>query len=402
MTLDFAKNKKTFLAFLLCIAVLLTSIVGCGRAKTPDITISSDTKTAEIPDAAGTVNSGSSGVPDTGAPASSDIPVISVTDVPVTGENVVTTSPIEINDPPETKKQFAFKTKVCSSFIEEILGTQKRDAWFSLVDAVMAGEDTFECPDKHTYLWMLAEFPDLCFPVLKEIVGSPESVTEMVVEGTGEIFYKIPKEEAAKKIEEFIQLVEGILNETMNPDYSDFENALSLYNYFLKTYTYDYETAALVESQPSRVNYTSAYRLLTQKNGICSEIAVAYSYLLMQAGIDASVVMNAKHEWSIIRLGDSYFHIDPTFALGTEGYLGYFMMTDEERSHEGYYKKKDFIYVAYYEPEVMPDYSANDGTFSSLWRTFFLSFDHDSKILKYFAYDSEFNKHFNEFDYTGY
>ena len=59
----------------------------------------------------------------------------------------------EITDEPETP--FVFRPKVCSVYMREIFGDTMCEAWSDLVDAVMAGEDSFPCPDKHTYNWVM-------------------------------------------------------------------------------------------------------------------------------------------------------------------------------------------------------------------------------------------------------
>lgn len=299
----------------------------------------------------------------------------------------------------EAEPAFRFQTKVCSHFYEDIFGKKMCDSWYSLVDAVLKGEDTFSCPDAHIYLWVLQEFPKACFPVFIEIIDQPEDYDLMSINGTARIEYKVSKKEAARKITEFEELVEGILNEVLKPEYTDLEKALALYSYFINTYTYDFETFNLIEENIP-VTYTSAYRLLSEKTGICSEIAEAYSYLLMQVGIEASVVVGGKHEWSIIDLGGKYYHIDPTYALESGEFLGYFMMTDARRGEDGF-KKKKFQYVAAYSPEVEPDYTANDKTFKPLWDYRLLSFDHATRTIKCVKYTFDEQEEYFTFDYSG-
>ena len=307
----------------------------------------------------------------------------------------------ETSETTEARKLYSFKTKVSSSFLEKTFGKGMCESWFSLVDAVLAGEDTFSCPNGHTYMWVIAEFPKVCFPVLREIVDTEENVDLTGIDGTARFRYKVSKEEAAKMINEFVDLTEDILNESMNPDYTDFENMLSLYMYFENTYTYDYETAELVETEPAKANYTSAYRLLTQKTGICCEIAEAYSYLLMQAGIEASVVSTAKHEWSIVKLGENYYHVDPTFALGSGGSLAYFMMNDEQRCYTGSYKTSEFQYVSIYSPEFPLELLADDETFKDIWDGYISYFDPETDTIGYDIYRNGYVVDIEVFDYSG-
>lgn len=326
---------------------------------------------------------------------------------PATPETTsVTTTTIETTEATTTETEqtttqgpwFEFKPKVCSSFHEDVFGKAMCDSWFSLVDAVMAGEDTFDCPNGHVYLWMIAEFPNLCFPVLKEIIDTDEDVKIGEINGTAKFKYKIPKEEAAKKIAEFKELVEGIINEVIKPEYTDFEKALALYSYFSHTYTYDYDTFRKIENDEV-VNYTSSYRLLTTKNGICCEISEAYSYLLMQVGIDACTFSTAKHEWSFIKLGGKYYHVDPTFALSDWDNLAYFLMNDKQRKDTDLYEQTKYDYVSIYNPEVEPDYSTNDDTYKVLWDYHMTSFDPSTKKIECYKYVGEGQETFT-YDYS--
>ena len=285
----------------------------------------------------------------------------------------------------KAKELYTFKTKVSSSFLEKTFGKEMCDAWYSLVDAVLAGEDTFSCPNGHIYMWVIAEFPKVCFPVLAEIVEIDNDIELQNIDGTAKFKYKVTKDEAARMINDFELLVEDLMNEAMDPEYTDLENMLSLYMFFEDTYTYDHETAELIDSEPSKVNYTSAYRLLTQKTGVCGEIAEAYSYLLLEAGIEASVVTGGNHEWSIVKLGDEYYHIDPTFALGSGGALAYFMMNDDQRSYTGY-KKDKFEYVSIYSPAEPLEFPADDDFFRPAWDGYLSSFDPEHDTISYDIY----------------
>jgi len=320
-----------------------------------------------------------------------------------TSETSASTTTTEETTTETTKERwFTFQPKVTSSFIKEVYGQDKIDAWYSLVDAVMAGEDTFECKDSHTYFWTISDFPNRCFPVLEKIVGTVGDPPNVEVNGTAKFKYKVPKEEAKKMIDDFIVLVEDIINEVIKPEYNDFEKALALYSYFARTYTYDYDTFNLIESDPAKANYTCPYRLMTGKTGVCAEISEAYSFLLTQVGVEASVVIGGEHEWSIIKIGDNYYHIDPTFELNSWDDLQYFMMTDKQRFDQYPVEKDDRHYVGMYSPEKDPDYSAKDDSFKKMWNATLVSFDPETKILKYVIRDDNGNDSYGEFNYSIY
>lgn len=287
---------------------------------------------------------------------------------------------------PEPRGHYTFRPKVCPSYMAELFGEPMVETWYHLVDAVMAGEDSFACPDAHTYHWVMGQFPYRCFPVLNELIDYCYDRSNPVADGVASFTYKVPPEEAAAQIADFAALVEGILNETLADDYSDTEKALALYIYFSRNYTYDYEAASL-DIYP---DYLSAYRVLTTGTGICQDLSVTYSYLLLQAGVDATVMSGhrsydgASHQWSYVKINGHNFHIDPTYVIGDPDSLSYFMMNDERRETADGYSPEDYTICSNYaQDHPHPDYVADDDSFRDIWEGRFVSFDHESRTLRY-------------------
>ena len=73
--------------------------------------------------------------------------------------------------PLEPDGRIHFQPKVASQYLVEVFGEEKVETWFNLVDAVMAGKDTFACPDKETYNWVMGQFPNKCFPAINPVRG---------------------------------------------------------------------------------------------------------------------------------------------------------------------------------------------------------------------------------------
>ena len=71
----------------------------------------------------------------------------------------------------------------CTAYMEEVFGKAMCETWFHLVDAVMAGEDTFACPDQYTYDWVMGQFPIRCFPVLTELIDFAYDREHSVIDG---------------------------------------------------------------------------------------------------------------------------------------------------------------------------------------------------------------------------
>jgi len=338
--------------------------------------------------------------------------------IPVVTEEPAETSPepdgeqgdvIDPADVPEKpQSHYVFQPKVCSVYMEEVFGKDMCDAWFHLVDAVLAGEDTFACKDQYTYDWMMGQFPEHCLPILPELIDYAYDRENSVIDGVASFTYLVPPEEAKARIEEFGEMIEGMLNEIFEDDWSDFEKALALYIYFSEHYEYDYDTYA--KMYEAYVDYTSCYRFFMTGIGICHEISSAYSYLLLQAGVQATTMSGnrtydqAGHQWSFVRINGKNYHIDPTYALGSGGDLRYFLMTDDKRMEEDCYDPATFFAVSHYAREnPHPDYTAGDETFRPLWDLYFETFCHETHTVLGWKAIGDFGETtYEEFDYTGY
>ncbi len=197
------------------------------------------------------------------------------------------------------------------------------------------------------------------------------------------------------------------MNEALEDDYTDLEKALALYVYFEEHYEYDYDTYEKMDEQSP--DYISGYRLMTTGTGICQEISTAYSFLLMQAGVNATVMSGRRsydqesHRWSYVRINGKTYHIDPTYVLGSDHYLGYFMMTDEQREECDSYTPDTFVIASNYSQDhPHPDYKADDTFFEPVWDTYLDSFDHDTGKMNCRYYDDNFDEKIMEFDYSGF
>ena len=300
---------------------------------------------------------------------------------------------------------YTFRPKVCSVYMQEVFGETMCETWFNLVDAVMAGEDTFACPDIFTYDWVMGQFRDKCFPPLVDLIDYAYDRDNPVKNGVASFVYTVPREEAAAQIAAFAAQIEGILNETLEDDYTDLEKALALYEYFADTYTYDYETADYNDGYPE---WLSSYRVFTTGTGICQEFSVAYAYLLMQVGIEATNMSGIRsydhmsHQWTYVRMNGHNYHIDPTYVIG-DHVLDYFMMDDQQREAADDYHKENFVITSNYaQDHPHPAYAVDDRAFQALWGGEFIRFDHAAKTLYYRIYDDDWRPVEQTFSYDGF
>lgn len=313
--------------------------------------------------------------------------------------------PTQPVDEPTTDTQpaaepYTFQPKVASSYLYEVFGQQMVETWFNVVDAVMAGEEYFACPDQETYDWVMGQFPDMCFPVFTELI---EKDWNPIENGEGHLLYKKSKEETAQAIQDFEDMIEDILNQTMSRDYSDMENALALYRYFYDNYSYDWDTYQVMYEVDQ--DYTRCYRFFVEKQGICEEISTAYSYLLMQAGVDATCMAGQcrdsdNHQWSYVKINGRNYHIDPTYALGDYS-LDYFMMDDSTRL-ESFGADLFVITSNYSQDHPCPEYVADDDFFEAIRGYYLRDFDHNSHTMEIYSFDDAGNETSKKFDYQGF
>jgi hypothetical protein len=245
-----------------------------------------------------------------------------------------------------------------------------------------------KCPAIHEKSPGKGQFPHLCFPVVDDLITTPEDPDHPVKEGIGYFAYAVPQEEFQETVRTFADQVESILNETVKQTDSDFEKAYALYQYFAEQYSYDYEAYNMMQTDIQNLRKLTACHVFNEASGICCELSVAYSYLLMQAGVDATVMMGGDHEWSYVRINGENYHIDPTYALNGSS-LAYFMMNDAQRENTGFDRNEFVITSCYTQLYDTPEYTSDDDTFSPLWDTDYEAIDRECKTLSVRRYDWE-------------
>ncbi|RKM57125.1 hypothetical protein D6853_03660 [Butyrivibrio sp. X503] len=296
--------------------------------------------------------------------------------------------------------RYVFNTHVFSDRTAEILGEDKREAFFNLCDALESGNDTFLCPNKNAFNWVTN------FLFLNNYFPPAAACIEPVdySDGVGTIEYLIPVDEFLERVNEFEYEIEDILNSTVSPDYSDFEKTLSLYVYMTQNYTYDHDATEL--DIEDRAGYIMAYRALQNKCGICTELCSLYSYLLMQCGVHADIIRCGEgheiepdrtgHRWSLVRIDGVDYHVDPTYGLSRPNKydgatrLNFFLMSDSARQNLGNYNP-DYYVLNAFKPKFLENcyYKATDDRYFELAHGYFVDMDTDNNIVYYFSYKTK-------------
>jgi len=262
---------------------------------------------------------------------------------------------------------FKFNPHIHTALISEVFKEEWWDSFYNMCDAMREGKDTFECLDEECFKMCTNEamigtyFPAACTLV----------VGDGFKDGVGKLKYKMDKDKFIERQRAFEEEIERMLNEAIRSDYSEFEKVLGLYAYMGKHFVYDDNP---LDGQG--IDDFGDYACLVKKNGICCEVAGAFTYLLLQAGVEATPFEGngdaGYHAWVYVIVGGKGYFCDPTWGLhGTmpqaDLSLQYFMQTENERIVDGFNKesiRSDIIRV--FVDEIKTGFPADDETFKPL------------------------------------
>lgn len=156
-------------------------------------------------------------------------------------------------------------------------------------------------------------------------------------------------------------------------DASDYLKVRRAYEYIIKNT--DYSTGA-----PQNQNIQSVF---LSHESVCAGYAKALKYLLNRAGVPCEYVYgtiaknNAAHAWDLVRIGDVYTYVDPTWGDPTYGeneedskrlpiIYDYLCLTTEEMTRSGHVLNTDYSY---------PDCTSETYDFYRRLNDYFDSFD---------------------------
>ena len=124
-------------------------------------------------------------------------------------------------------------------------------------------------------------------------------------------------------ISAFNDRVNKILDETTVPGMSQVEMALSLHDYLVLHCAYDWN---VVNGRgASSYNVYTAYGALMEGDAVCQGYAMAYNLLLNKVGMETEYVTSStiNHGWSLVKIGDIWYHVDVTWDDPTFDFSGY-------------------------------------------------------------------------------
>ncbi|MBR7020509.1 MAG: hypothetical protein IKI15_05595 [Lachnospiraceae bacterium] len=283
---------------------------------------------------------------------------------------------------------YTFQPHVFSTFYLKEHGEKRRDAFFAYVDALRAGEDSFPCRNEGDANWSSGKYAGMFFPY-----ASLYADARYVGNGRAEIIYKIPKEEFLAGERAFEERIVEILNNVLEDDYTDFEKALALYEFLTEYTVYDYDMMEH-NGEEEWMERQSSYRVLTEQQGICNEIAKLYQYLGLQCGIDVDEESGCSvtpgedsHAWNYINLDGRGYLIDATWGLTAKRKpdLKYFLFTDELREKRDGYEiaSYDIGFAGMYGARKKFSFECEDERYKELWEGTYVAFDEEQKCIFY-------------------
>ena len=186
---------------------------------------------------------------------------------------------------------------------------------------------------------------------------------------TGTVSWEFYVEEALfrEKVADFYRTAEEYLDAVEKTD-SEAMRAMVLYYAIIDDLQYDYDLVGenYEKLSPAEADLReSPYYVLTEKSGICTNMAQAYLFLCTQADIACGTVLHrggAMHMWNVVEIDGQYYYCDPTWDAN--GSLTHFGMTAADREDwAGGYSAQEGTMLGITVPET---YDISNGRFAEL------------------------------------
>ncbi|MCR5718970.1 MAG: DUF4214 domain-containing protein [Lachnospiraceae bacterium] len=308
-----------------------------------------------------------------------------------------------------------FNPHVSSDKIRVLYSKEQLDAVYNLIDALREGKDSFQCGSEETYRWCIeSSILNVFYPVAMGML-SPEDEDGLVTykDGMGKINYSVSKEDMLAIEKEFERRITDIVNRYVKPEYSDFEKCLALSRYFGEGYGYEY-------IWPEKtIGESGVYRAFMLNQGVCSNVAPIYTYLLLQCDVDAITVgclEDFGHDWTFVTIDGKGYHMDGFWTYAdfsyefdengeirekSELHPEYLFMTEKERYRENGSLQYTRIEWPQYENvmDLPLDFSADDETYSYLRGAVMDRIDTDNNIIYLYYPDDRGNKTYKSYKY---
>ncbi len=138
----------------------------------------------------------------------------------------------------------------------------------------------------------------------------------------------------AEQEREFTDRLEEVMEElALDSLETDEQRIRSIYDYICEHVTYDREH---LEDETYTRKYT-AYAALIDGTSVCQGYATLFYRMALSAGFDARLITgtgsDGEHGWDIVKLGEYYYNVDPTWDAGRSEYRFFLRCDDNFEDH---------------------------------------------------------------------
>lgn len=281
---------------------------------------------------------------------------------------------------------FEFNPYVITSEYEDLYGASFIGTYHAFVDAYLNYETDVAC-ESADYAYLINGAVQTCFPVFSSDAYFDYDCLYDEVAKTIHICYTSEsKSEHDSYVKTFVDTITDMIESSTQQGDNEILMAIELYTAFSSSLTYDYSSM----ENNSNADVTP-YNAIINRTGICQSFAGAYTYLLLELGIDANICggltydNTVAHEWTILKLHGKYYYADPTFENTETGGLGlrYFGMTTAEREAEGDFNP-EYFNIGMTNEIWAGDYQIDDPLFSDLRSCYEYEINHANNSISFY------------------
>lgn len=177
------------------------------------------------------------------------------------------------------------------------------------------------------------ENPDIFYVKSSGFETTSESDTGILVSIRPVYLFNI--REIPEKKEQVEKAVDNIIS-GVDESWSDIYKCRYLHDMVCQYVEYD------MDEENDDLNLRTVYGALIDNKAVCDGYTTAYNYLLSKVGIEAHYIQSLKmlHAWSLVRIGNNYYHVDTTYDDPSYDTLGnvkhdYCIVSDTQLKADG-------------------------------------------------------------------